>query len=298
MPKWFLYALLALVFWGGWGFASKRIGDAVSATECQVISTLGLLPIVAALAWRAGAAIRGRSTRAVVIAFVSGLASGLGNIPFYWLLGGGEKAATVVPLTSLYPLVTVVLAVPLLRERLNGVQKLGIALALVAIYIFNAGQTSGLFSTWLAYALLPVFLWGLAGLLQKMCTNDLSADVSTFWFLGGLVAVSVGLLVWKPMRWDLPASTWTWGVTLGLLLGLGNLALLAAFASQGKASVITPLSGLYPLVTVPLAVCFLGERVSPREWAAIALSVLAVVALCSERSNQNTSGADSAEASG
>lgn len=298
MPKWFFYALLALVFWGGWGFASKKIGDALSAAECQVISTLGLLPIVAVLAVRAGSALRGRSRRAVVIAIVSGLASGLGNIPFYWLLSGGEKAATVVPLTSLYPLVTVVLAVPLLRERLNGIQKLGIVLALVAIYIFNAGRTSGLFSTWLAYALLPVFLWGLAGLLQKMCTNDLSADVSTFWFLGGLVAVSVGLLVWQPVRWDLPASTWTWGITLGLLLGLGNLALLAAFANQGKASVIAPLSGLYPLVTVPLAVCFLGERVSPREWAAIALSVVAVVALCSERGNEKATGAEPADAPG
>jgi drug/metabolite transporter (DMT)-like permease len=283
MPKWLRYALLAVLFWGGWGFASKKIGDAVSASQCQVISTLGLLPIMLVLAVRKTTEPSGRAVRGSAIAFTGGLVGGLGNVAFYWLLGAGEKAATVVPLTSLYPLVTVVLAVLLLRERLNAVQSAGIGLALVAIYLFNAGSGSGLLSRWLAYSLAPIVLWGVAGLLQKMCTNDLSAERSTCWFLGGFVVISAALLLTQPMGWRLGVGAWAWGVALGLLLGLGNLALLAAFASQGKASVITPLSGLYPLVTVPLAVGLLGEKVGGREALAILLSLLAVVALAFEK---------------
>jgi drug/metabolite transporter (DMT)-like permease len=36
------------------------------------------------------------------------------------------------------------------------------------------------------------------------------------------------------------------------------------------------------VVTVPLAILWLGERVSPREWIGIGLSVAAVVALSRE----------------
>src|ERR1041385_3625969 len=47
----------------------------------------------------------------------------------------GEKTSTVVPLTALYPLVTILLAVPLLKEKLNRIQLIGVVLALAAIYL-------------------------------------------------------------------------------------------------------------------------------------------------------------------
>ena len=42
----------------------------------------------------------------------------------------------------MYPLVTIILARLLLKERLNRIQALGIALALAAIYLFSAQQSS------------------------------------------------------------------------------------------------------------------------------------------------------------
>ena len=43
-------------------------------------------------------------------------------------------------------------------------------------------------------------------------------------------------------------------LALGFFLAFGNLAILAAFARGGQAAVITTLSGLYPLISVPMAV--------------------------------------------
>jgi drug/metabolite transporter (DMT)-like permease len=63
---------------------------------------------------------------------------------------------------------------------------------------------------------------------------------------------------------------------------LGNLSLLAAFRSGGKASIVTPLSGLYPVVTIPLAIILFQESVGLREWAGIALALVAGVALSLE----------------
>jgi len=70
---------------------------------------------------------------------------------------------------------------------------------------------------------------------------------------------------------------------VGFTLGFGNLAILAAFARGGKASIITPLTGLYPVVSVPIAVCFLKETVGAREAIGIALALLSVVALSHEK---------------
>jgi len=169
-------------------------------------------------------------------------------------MNAGQSAATVVPFTSLYPLVTVVLAVVLLKEKLNGVQTGGIALALVSIYFFNVGREEQFSLAWLAFALLPIVLWGIAGLLQKLCTNDISAELSTLCFLAALAAFSVFLLAFRPLTWQLTSADWIWAIALGLFLGLGNLTLLAAFAAGGKAAIVSSLAGLYSVVTVPLAV--------------------------------------------
>jgi drug/metabolite transporter (DMT)-like permease len=66
---------------------------------------------------------------------------------------------------------------------------------------------------------------------------------------------------------------------LGLLFGLGNLTLIAAYSTGGKASVVTPLASLYSLVTIPLAMILFGERFGGRETVGILLALAAVVAL-------------------
>jgi uncharacterized membrane protein len=57
---------------------------------------------------------------------------------------------------------------------------------------------------------------------------------------------------------------------------------LAAFADQGKASIVTPLGALYPIVSVPIAIGFLGESVGAREGVGIVLALVSVVALSYE----------------
>src|SRR5688572_4548538 len=84
-----------------------------------------------------------------------------------WVLNSG-KASTVVPLTALYPLVTVLLAVAFLKEKVNRVQVGGIFLALVAIYFFNVPSEGNALNRWLLLAMIPIVLWGATGLLQKM----------------------------------------------------------------------------------------------------------------------------------
>src|SRR5262249_38674411 len=155
----------------------KVIGDALSPSLTQALSTFGLLPIMLVL-WRSQKSQKeahqhGSTTKGKLFAFGAGVITCLGNISYYDVLNRGAKASMVVPLTGLYPLVTVLLALVVLKEHLNLIQGLGIALSLVAIYLFNVQQEEGFLSVWLLLALIPIALWGIAGLLQKLATNHI-----------------------------------------------------------------------------------------------------------------------------
>ena len=46
-----------------------------------------------------------------------------------------------------------------------------------AIYLFHVSQEQSLLSPWLLMALIPIVLWGICGLMQKMATNDISGRI-------------------------------------------------------------------------------------------------------------------------
>jgi drug/metabolite transporter (DMT)-like permease len=86
-------------------------------------------------------------------------------------------------------------------------------------------------------------------------------------------------MLWEPWPVSLSLSKCALVVVLGFFLAFGNFAFLAAFAAGGQAAVVSPLGALYPALSVPMAVVFLGERINAREVAAIGLALLSVAAL-------------------
>ena len=283
MPRWLLWTLLTLVLWGLWGILSKVVGDKLSPQHSQAVSTLGMIPVMMFLGLHPSVRRENQPSRdrlrGDMLAAVSGLLSCLGSIAFFGMLGGGTKAATAIALTSLAPLVTVMLAVPVLKERLSYWQVLGVTLSLAAVYFFNVRSEEGFFSPWLVRGLIPIALWGVAGLFQKMATNLISGERSALLFLFAFVPVAAWIYFRDPLQTQIPAQVWIAALLLGFFLALGNLTILLAFASEGKASIISPMAGLYPLVSIPIAVVFLSESVLWREGIGMLLAMLAVIAL-------------------
>ena len=279
MTPWLLWTLLAVLSWGIWAVLAKWLGDALTAEQSQAVSTLGLIPILVPLAWSSAASLRAASRKGLLLAFLGGAITCLGNIAYYSAIARGEKVATVASITAISPLVTVLLAVLLLRERLNRVQLCGMALSFVAIWLFNIRNERGLLSGTLVYALLPILLWGSSGFLQKLATNHLSGEVAALVYLGAFVPVGIFFALRSP--WPDVIAPRVWGIAsaLGFFIAFGNFAVLAAFARGGKAAVIAPLSNLYPVIAVPVAVLFLREQVGAREFAAIAAALASVAAL-------------------
>jgi len=283
MPRWFFYSLVTMLLWGGWGVVSKPLSTTLSPWQVQCLSSLGLLPVLVVLAARRFRDLRFEIRnwrRGLCPAFAGGVISSVGNLACYQALATGGKAAAVIPLTSLYPLVTILLARRLLHERLNPVQWGGIAASLAALCCFvKMDEGSEWVSPWLAVTLVPIALWGVSDFLQKVATGHASSELVTLAFLLGFVPAGVLLPALQPFIWPLSGGTWLCLFLLGLFYSLGNFSLITAYGAGGRASVVTPMTSLYSLVTIPLVVLLLHERISIREGIGILLALLAVVAL-------------------
>ena len=135
LPVWLTYAFLSIFWWGLFGFLAKIGADQLSARQLYLFFVIGMLPLVAVailrLRWKVETDKLGSG-----YGVLNGVFSGLGLLAYYAAMEAG-KASVVGPVTSLYPMVTVVLALALLRERLNRVQKVGLGLAISSILILS-----------------------------------------------------------------------------------------------------------------------------------------------------------------
>jgi transporter family protein len=118
---------------------------------------------------------------------------------------------------------------------------------------------------WFWFALVTLLCWGGAGLLQKLSTNHISAESSLIWLV-------VGFLLLEPFFYP-GKSIFTYSSV--------NLAwaLFAALKSGGKASIVAPVTALYPLVVIALVPFVLKESITPLQVAGITCSLIAIVLL-------------------
>ncbi len=137
MPRWLFFSLLTIAVWGAWGVVSKVASNGVDADTNQIFFTVGLLPLIV-LVLRSPRIRGGKDRRSgMAWAFLTGILGGTGNIAFFHALVIGGKASIVMPATALFPLVTVILATTLLHERIGRQQKVGLVLALTAIFLLS-----------------------------------------------------------------------------------------------------------------------------------------------------------------
>jgi bacterial/archaeal transporter family protein len=137
MHAWLFYSLLTVVLWGVWGVVSKIASDRIDADTNQIYFTLGLLPVTLASFGSLGSQGGGERKAGIRWAFLTGILAGAGNMAFFHALAIGGRASIVIPVTALFPIVTVILATAFLRERMGTAQKTGLVLALVAIYLLS-----------------------------------------------------------------------------------------------------------------------------------------------------------------
>ncbi len=136
MHAWLVFAVLALVLWGITGITQKLSTNRISSERSflwfcwAMVALSAAVLIVAHPHWNLA--------RAVVICSVAGGAlNGLGAWTSFRALESGGKASVVISLISLYPLLTVGLAVLFLHERLTLTQTAGAVTAIAAAILLS-----------------------------------------------------------------------------------------------------------------------------------------------------------------
>jgi len=132
-----------------------------------------------------------------------------------------------------------------------------------------------------ALSLLAVVLWGIVGLLQKVTTNYITADAVLIWDRVGYLCLLPWLLATTSLS-NLGSGDLLIGTLAGIANSLGAWFLYASLESGAKASIAVPLTSLYPLLTVLMAMAFLGEKVRPLQWFGIALALIAGILMTLE----------------
>ncbi|MDI6853956.1 MAG: EamA family transporter [Deltaproteobacteria bacterium] len=135
MPTWLTFSLMALTFWGVWGLLTKVATLHLPPFAAYLVSTLGYLPIIGILLIGSGFRVPWQAA-GWSASLAAGICAALGLLCYYRALAGGQ-AAKVVPVTALYPLVTVVLSYFLLKEPITMRHLAGIAAALAAVWLLS-----------------------------------------------------------------------------------------------------------------------------------------------------------------
>jgi len=131
---------------------------------------------------------------------------------------------------------------------------------------------------WFWYAAIVLVSWGVVGLLQKLSTNHLSAEWAMIWLVVGFCLMLPWLYPGKVI-FAYSARNITWGVLSGSVNVLGAWALFAALKSGGKASVVAPLTALYPVLVVLAAPFLLHESITRLQASGVLCALAAVVLL-------------------
>lgn len=134
--NWLIFAVIAIVAWGVWGLLLKIAYNYVDWKQLFILTDVGILisTVVFYLYFRPSFA--NLSQTGVVLSIITGITGSIGALGFYLALNQG-KISIAVPLTSLYPAVTILLALLILKEKITIIQGLGIGLALVSMFLMS-----------------------------------------------------------------------------------------------------------------------------------------------------------------
>jgi uncharacterized membrane protein len=136
-------------------------------------------------------------------------------------------------------------------------------------------------SPWFYMCVLVLVCWGSLGVLQKAAVNHVRAEAAFLWAVLGVLALQPFLLRGKT-TFEYSGQSVAWAIVNGVVNGLGLLCSMAAMRNGGKASVVEPLSALYPTFVALLAPVLLQETIKPLHALGIACALVGAVLISSE----------------
>jgi transporter family protein len=207
--------------------------------------------------------------------------SGAAYVSYYESIKRG-KVSIVGTIAGAYAPLTVFLAIIFLGENMTAGELIGVVLVVAAMLVFtystgnngNGNRRTELIG--IAFAIVSLVFWGTSAAMAKGVIKDMG-DTN---FIGvyALVCPAIWFVYWLGStkgRFEMPESN-RWMLELSLLcFAAGGITLYLAI-DFGDVSIVSPVTNLYPIVTIAVAKMRLKEQLSTRQIAALAMLIAAV----------------------
>lgn len=138
--SWLALSLICLLVYGLWGFFSKFVSAELNAPSLLIYSLLGSalgIPLYV-FTYRESFSFQWQNGW-TYLAMLIGIFTSLGAFLFFNAIAQGE-ASKVVVITSLYPIITTILAFIFLNETISFSKIFGILLCLAGIVILSGNK--------------------------------------------------------------------------------------------------------------------------------------------------------------
>ncbi len=131
MKSWFLYSISALFLWGLWSFFPKLASKYLNPKSILFFEISGAASFSIYILLNSGLSFH---IKGFIFSFLTGIFGACGALFFLKALSEGPVSLVTI-ITSLYPVITVILAYIFLGESLSLRQILGIILAISGIIL-------------------------------------------------------------------------------------------------------------------------------------------------------------------
>ena len=281
---WLAPALLALLLYGlGQGFVKMWIGAVPPARFCLYFACArALVMLCYFFANSRSPVFASQSGHLLVIGVLAYLLDGAGWILYFQSIIAGP-ITIVGTLSAAYPAITIVFAHWFLGETLSPLQYGAVTLVIggcIGLSYQPADVTNRVTGRmWIAFAFWALMLWGAAQTVVKYdySLGATDTNMTLYSAIGALLTLGVYGL-WKGRAGTHSAKEWTRSFLPMGMMASGDLGVLIA-SRYGEISIVTPLTGAYPLVTLAFAAIVLRERIVLLQWGCIA-AILIGMLLC------------------
>lgn len=280
---WLIPSLITLLLWGmGQGFVKMWIGEVSPARFCLyfvVAKSIVNLGYFFTNEHLDPFDMEGRMF--LIVGVFAYILDGLGWILYFKSIVYGP-ITIVGTLSAAYPAITILMARYFLQETLLPIQYFGVLLVILCCLGLSYTPPSlenkkVVNNKWIPLAITALLLWSSAQTIMKYSYNLPNADETNlllFNTIGG--SLTLGLYgLFYGLKGSHSGKEWVKSfLPMGMMAG-GDMGFIIA-ASKGPISIISPMTGAYPLVTLIFAYLVIKEHITKFQWLCVTILLFAI----------------------
>jgi transporter family protein len=275
---WLPFSLATILFYGLGQVFVKETRTKISSANYLLLFS-GNIGIIWAAYWLFFHESTSYETSAWLQAVVAAALSGAAYLTYYEALKHG-KVSIVGTVAGAYAPWTILLALLFLGESMTYGEGLGVALVVggMLLFTYNRGNGNGRRTERLGivFALCSLFFWGTSATVAKGAIDTIG-DTN---FIGVYAVVcpamwAVYWLISTKGKFEMPKANLRVLELSMLFLTAGGITMYLAFAN-GNVSIVSPITNLYPVLTIAAAKVRLKENLTARQYTALAMLIVAI----------------------